>query len=118
LLLILLQANLTFIKNVIGKFDLMAQLNIKAFLHYYKTITVINLVFSAIMALFTQNIYWFPILFSTFGIGVGILYFNYYFKNQYYFYHNLGYTRKKLALNTLFINLPISVVVLAIIVIA
>lgn len=95
----------------------MKQTNIKAFLHYYKTITAVNVIFSVIMALFTQNIYWLPILFSTFGIGVGVLYFNYYLKNQYYFYHNLGYTRKKLVLKTLFINLPISVVVLAILLI-
>lgn len=95
----------------------MKQHNIKAFWHYYLTVTVVNVLFSAVMALFTQNVYWLPILFASIGIGTGVLFFNHYFANQYYFYHNLGYTRKKLALNTFFINLPIAIVVLAILLI-
>lgn len=93
----------------------MAQLHIRAFWQYYKTTTVINMVFSILMALFSQKAFWFPILFASFGIGVGVLFFNYYYKAQYYFYHNLGYTRKRLALNTFFVNLPIAVLLLALI---
>ena len=96
----------------------MAQHNTKVFWHYYRTITVVNVIFSVVMALFTQNIFWLPILFTTIGIGVGVLFFNYYFSNQYYFYHNMGYTRKKLVLNTLFVNLPMAAVVLTILLIA
>ena len=93
----------------------MAQLNIRAFWQYYKITTAVNLVYSVLMALFIQKAFWFPILFASFGIGVGILFFNYYYKAQYYFYHNLGYTRKRLALNTFLVNLPIAVLLLAVI---
>lgn len=87
----------------------------KAFWHYYRSTTGVNLAFSVMMAFFSQKAFWFPILFTTFGIGIGILYFNYYSKNQYYFYHNLGYTRLKLALHTFYINLPLAALILAII---
>lgn len=96
----------------------MKQHNIKVFWQYYRSITAVNILFSAVMALITQNVFWMPILFTTIGIGAGILFFNYYFSNQYYFYHNMGYTRKKLAMNTFFVNLPIAAVVLALLIIA
>lgn len=96
----------------------MDQLNIKAFWHYYRIINIVNLVFSIMIAFFAQKAIWLPIVFSTIGIGAGILFFNYYFSPQYYFYHNLGYTRKKLALNTFCINLPLGVILLIIILLA
>jgi len=93
----------------------MAQLNIRVFWAYYRATTAINLVFSIIMAFFSQKAFWFPIVFASFGIGVGILFFNYYYKKQYYFYHNLGYTRKRLALNTFLVNLPIAAIIFIVI---
>ena len=93
----------------------MKQLNTRAFWQYYRTTIAINVMFSALMALFSLKAFWFPIQFTTFGILAGVLFFNYYYKQQYYFYHNLGYTRKQLVLNTFTINLPIAILLLALI---
>jgi hypothetical protein len=38
--------------------------------------------------------------------------YNFFFKDQYYFYHNMGYTKKKLALMTFGINLPTAAILL------
>ncbi|MDV6166833.1 hypothetical protein R1T16_00245 [Flavobacterium sp. DG1-102-2] len=88
----------------------------KTFWHYYIKTTLVNLVASILLAFFSQNIYWLPILFATFGIALGILAFDYYYKHEYYFYHNMGYTRLTLALKTFYINLVIGVPVLTLII--
>jgi hypothetical protein len=89
----------------------------KAFWQYYLTVTLFNIIACIIAVAGTQNIYWLPVLFCTFGIAIGILVFNYFFKHQYYFYHNLGYTKQKLALKTLCINAIIAIPVLALLII-
>jgi len=76
----------------------------KVFWHYYRIITLYNILFSIPTTLLTGNVYWLPILFCTFGMGAGILAFDYYFKQQYYFYHNMGLTRKKLTFMMLGVN--------------
>ena len=77
----------------------------KLFFNYYKTVTLINLCFCLCAAILTLNVIWFPFLFCTLGIAVSMLGYNFFFKDQYYFYHNMGYTKKKLALMTFGINL-------------
>ncbi|WGK65791.1 hypothetical protein [Croceiramulus getboli] len=55
--------------------------------------------------------------FAVFGTGLGILAFNYFQSNQYYLYHNLGFTRKRLYLLSWLFNalLGIPLIVLALI---
>ena len=89
----------------------------KTFWHYYRNINLVNILVSIFLAVFSQNIFWLPVLFGSFGIGIGILAFNYFFKHQYYFYHNMGYTKGQLALKTFYINLAIGAPVLALLII-
>ncbi|AWH85532.1 hypothetical protein HYN59_10605 [Flavobacterium album] len=77
----------------------------KAFWNYYITVNIVNCCFSLLVALFSLSAVWFPIIFCTIGIAVGIFTFNVFYKAQYYFYHNLGYTRQRLAFMTFGINL-------------
>lgn len=109
LCLIILQVKLTFIKNVIVHCK-MKQPKTRAFWHYYRITSIANLVYSSIFAAIKFDFIWLFLIYGTFGTGVGILFFNYYYKNQYYFYHNLGYTRRKLALNTFLVNIPLFII--------
>lgn len=84
--------------------------NTKAFWLYYRITSIANLAFSAIFAAIKLDFIWLILIYGSFGTGAGILFFNYYYKNQYYFYHNLGYTRRKLAQNTFLVNIPILII--------
>lgn len=44
------------------------------------------------------------LLFGVFGTGLGALAFTYFQKNQYYLYHNLGFTKKELIVKTWLVN--------------
>jgi len=49
-------------------------------------------------------------IFGVFGTGLGVLAFEYFQKQQYYMYYNLGFTKKYLILKTWAINFIIAVV--------
>ncbi len=51
------------------------------------------------------------IIFGVFGTGLGVLAFNYFQKQQYYMYHNLGFTKKELILKTWAVNFVIGIVI-------
>ncbi|MEL1243002.1 hypothetical protein AAEO56_01900 [Flavobacterium sp. DGU11] len=87
----------------------------KAFWNYYITVNVFNCCFSFIAAFFSAKAVWFPILFCSMGIAVGILAFNTFYKAQYYFYHNLGYTRQRMAFMTFAVNLVPGLLILLLI---
>ncbi len=87
----------------------------RAFWNYYFTINIVNCCFSLIVALVSAKAIWFPVLFCTMGIAVGTLAFNTFYKAQYYFYHNLGYTRKRLTFMTFVINLFAGILMLLLI---
>ena len=80
----------------------------RAFWVYYKTVNLFNFIASVLLA-FISGIIWFPVLFCTAGLVIGFFAYNFYFKDQYYFYHNLGYTKKKLAVMMLVINTAIAI---------
>src|SRR5687768_6238357 len=82
----------------------------KAFLNYYRTLTIFNLCFSLLVSLGSYSPLWFPVTFCTAGFIFSLFAFGYYYKPQYYFYHNLGYTKKKLAIMTFVANISISAV--------
>ncbi|RMB57977.1 hypothetical protein EAX61_10135 [Dokdonia sinensis] len=51
------------------------------------------------------------VIFGVFGTGLGVLAFSYFQKQQYYMYHNLGFTKKDLILRTWGINLGIGILI-------
>jgi hypothetical protein len=86
----------------------------KAFYHYYLTINSISLPASVLIALIA-GINWLPIVFCTFGLAMGLVAYNLLFKNQYYFYYNLGFTKTKLAFNVFGLNCIVAVLMFLII---
>jgi len=86
----------------------------KAFFNYYLTINCINLPASILIALIA-GANWLPISFCTFGLAMGLLAFNLLFKNQYYFYYNLGFTKTRLALMVFGFNCVIALLLFLII---
>lgn len=79
----------------------------RAFFNYYFTVNLFNLIATVLFTM-VASLYWLPILFCTFGLAAGLFAFEFFYKNQYYFYHNLGFTRKKLAVMTFSINAVIA----------
>ena len=83
----------------------------RAFWNYYRTVNLFNLVFS-FAAVISGKFIWIPVVFSTAGLAFGIFAFNTFFSSQYYFYHNIGNTRGKLAKMMFIVNLFPSAIVL------
>lgn len=81
---------------------------------YYFDVNLFNLIYTALISLFFLNFLYVPIIFSSLGTVLGIFSFQYFYSNEYYFYHNLGFTKKKLNLLVLFLNLFISTLVVVI----
>ncbi len=75
-----------------------------AIVRYYFTISAYNIVFSIICGIcigilrnsFPSFLVWAIIIFFSIGSLAGILIFNTLTPNEYYCYHNLGYSRKML----------------------
>ena len=83
----------------------------RAFWNYYRTVNLLNILFS-IAAGFSGKFFWIPVMFCTAGLAFGIFAFNTFFRNQYYFYHNIGYTRLRLAKMMFIANLIPSLLLL------
>jgi len=66
-----------------------------------------NIPFSLIIGLIS-GILWSVVIFSSFGVLIGYLGFQIFKKNEYYVYHNLGFTKSKLIKKVWFLNLTIS----------
>ncbi|MEL7122673.1 MAG: hypothetical protein AAFO07_24715 [Bacteroidota bacterium] len=79
---------------------------------YYLDSTIFNLLFSILVALFF-GFFWGIILFASFGLIIGTICFAYFKKKEYYFYYNLGHTKKELILNNFKINMLIAIPLLA-----
>ncbi|SNR15045.1 conserved protein of unknown function [Tenacibaculum jejuense] len=85
-------------------------MNYTAFLKYYIDINFLNLVFSLVIGLFS-NALWGVLNFASFGIFVGYWGFHLFKENEYYIYHNLGFTKKNLVFNVFLINSIVSLLV-------
>lgn len=68
-------------------------MNERAFWKYYRDFNLFNLSFSVLSGLFF-GLYSGMLIFLSFGMLIGYLGFNYFRKNEYYLYYNLGLTRK------------------------
>jgi len=59
---------------------------------------------------FAEGLLNLALIFSIIGTGFGELAFSYFQKQQYYMYHNLGFTKKALILKTWGINFGIGII--------
>lgn len=81
---------------------------------FYLDVTKYNVLFSVLIGGLRGVIPGIACL-GTFGMIVGIICYEYYRSNQYYFYYNLGFTKLKLIATTWIINLIFSTLLLLII---
>ena len=81
-----------------------------AFWKYYRDFNFFNLAFSVLSGIFF-GIFSGLLIFCSFGMLIGHLGFNYFRKNEYYLYHNLGFSKrhllKKVFLYNLLLSLPL-----------
>jgi hypothetical protein len=81
----------------------------KIILKYFLDINLFNLIYSILVGILFLTPKYIPICFGTLGTIIGYWSYNYFFKNEYFFYFNLGYSKKKLILIVWSINLAISI---------
>ncbi|RUT70134.1 hypothetical protein D0817_13235 [Flavobacterium cupreum] len=84
---------------------------VKIIFKYYFDVNFFNLIYSFLLSLLFFNFYLMPIIFASIGTIFGIFSFQYFYCNEYYFYHNKGFTKKRLNLIVLFLNVFISTIV-------
>ncbi|TCN59106.1 hypothetical protein D0809_12190 [Flavobacterium circumlabens] len=84
---------------------------VKMIFKYYFDVNFFNLIYSFLLSLLFFNFYFMPIIFASIGTILGVLSFQYFYGNEYYFYHNKGFTKKRLNLIVLFLNVFISIIV-------
>lgn len=88
-------------------------MNPRAFWKYYRDFNFYNLVFSVISGIYFGVISGL-IIFLSFGMFIGYLGYNYFRKNEYYLYYNLGFTKKFLLKKVWICNLIFGIPVLLI----
>jgi len=81
----------------------------RALLKYALDINFINIPFSVILAAISGPI-WGLVSFLSIGIFIGFLGFNFFKKNEYYLYFNLGYNKISLLKHVVIINLFVSII--------
>lgn len=82
-----------------------------AFWRFYKDIAMINIP-SSLVFLFFYNLAWALVVFCSFGIFLGLIFFRNFKKNEYYLYHNLGFTKMKLIKGVFIVNFMIALPIL------
>ncbi len=90
---------------------------LKICLVFYKVLLLINLGFSTAISVIIFPIFLqiFPLAFLTGGIVIGILYIELSKNNQYYFFYNLGLSKKSLISFSVVINTLIGISILILI---
>lgn len=73
----------------------------------YRQLLFINIPISAVLSLNTPN--YFPIVFGIFGYLCSLFLYQYFYKNVWYIYLNIGYTKTKIHIGAFLINLGISI---------
>lgn len=79
-----------------------------AFWKYYRNNAIFNVAGALLLGVFSGFL-WSAIIFCSIGVLFGWIGFDYFYKNQYYFYYNLGFTKQELLLKTFLVNIIISV---------
>lgn len=78
------------------------------FLRYYFDVNKVNFIVTFIILILFRNVVVFGLTFSTFGLLISYLSFNYFHSIEYYFYANGGYSKATLLLRTWLINILFS----------
>lgn len=78
-----------------------------AFRKYYLDFNLYNLVFSVISGIYF-GLFSGLLIFCSFGMLIGYLGYNFFRKNEYYLYYNLGFTKKYLLKRVFLWNLVLS----------
>ena len=76
--------------------------------NYYRTIQQVNIPFSFVFG-FLYGIDAFLICFCTLGLLLSAFYFELYYKQQYYFYYNRGFSKVKLIVLSFLANLVLAI---------
>lgn len=82
-------------------------MNENAFWKYYRDFNLYNLVFSAISGIYF-GLFNGLFNFLTFGMFIGYLGYNYFRRDEYYLYYNLGFTKRSLVKKVWICNLIIA----------
>lgn len=82
-----------------------------AFRKYYFDFNLFNLVFSLINGLYFGVLSGL-LIFCSFGMFIGYLGYNFFRKNEYYLYYNLGFTKKHLLKRVFLWNLGLTLPVI------
>lgn len=80
------------------------------FLNYFVTVNLFNLLYSLIIGFLFSSSTYIPICFATMGTIIGYWSFNYHFSFQYYFYYNIGYSKRHLIINVWKFNIIIAII--------
>lgn len=81
-----------------------------AFWKYYMDVTRYNIAISVILALITLNPLNGIVCLATGGMVIGLYCYKQFQQSQYYFYYNIGITKRKLITFTWLINIALSLV--------
>lgn len=84
---------------------------IKVLFKYYFDVNFFNIIYTVLLSVLFLGYLYVPIIFSSVGTLLGIISFRYFYDNEYYFYHNLGFTKRRLNLSVLLLNIFVSIVV-------
>jgi hypothetical protein len=79
-------------------------------LKYFIDVNLFNIIYSILVGVIFLNPKYIPICFGSCGTFLGFLSYNYFYKNEYFFYFNLGYSKKKLFKIMWILNLIISII--------
>ncbi|PAM93816.1 hypothetical protein B4N84_16210 [Flavobacterium sp. IR1] len=82
---------------------------LKVLLKYYCDVNFFNLIYTLLVSVLFLNFNYAPIIFASVGTFLGVLSFQYFYSNQYYFYYNLGLTKMKLNTFVFILNLIVSI---------
>ncbi len=89
----------------------MKRMNRNAIRKYFIDVNTFNIPLTLIIG-FIEGILWGLITFCSIGVIVGLIGYQYFKKNEYYTYYNIGLTKKKLIKSVWLFNLIISVVLI------
>ncbi len=79
----------------------------RAYWKFYRDVNIFNLIACFIIFAMT-SIIWLTVMYCTVGIAFGLFGYHNFFRQQYYFYFNLGYSKFQLIKITFFINFIIA----------
>jgi len=88
----------------------------RAFWKFYQDNLIFNIPSALIFGMFF-GILWGVLIFSSFGFLIGVIGYHYFYKEHYYFYYNIGWTRKKLMQQVFIVNFLIATFLISIILI-